>query len=178
MTNELKSVLKAGGEPGSNVWLFLITFVFVFYGMGASFVESFVNYPTWRLIGAAEFQTYHQALSPLIIGYLVIPIAITLILTALLVWKRPVQIPSWAIWLALALQATAAVSTVVVQIPIQMRLSGEGLSIELIDHLIVTNFWMRRVPTLINSGLFFWMMAVLLRRDTTMGGQPGSNTRT
>jgi hypothetical protein len=35
--------------------LFLITFALVFYGMGASFVESFVNYPTWPLIGANEF---------------------------------------------------------------------------------------------------------------------------
>ena len=37
------------------VWLFLITFALIFYGLGASFVESFVNYPTWRLIGAGEF---------------------------------------------------------------------------------------------------------------------------
>ncbi len=148
----------------ASVWLFLVTFVFVFYGMGAAFVESFVNYPTWRLIGAAEFQAYHQALSPLIIGYMVIPVFLTIPLTALLLWKRPFQIPKWAIWSALAMQLVAAVSSVFVQIPIQVQLSSEGLSLELIDRLTITNFWMRRVPMLINSILFFWMMTLLLRK--------------
>ena len=147
----------------SPVWLFLITFVFVFYGMGAAFVESFVNYPTWRLIGAAEFQAYHQALSPLIIGFMVIPVFVTIPLTALLLWKRPFQIPKWAIWLAILMQLAAAVSSVFVQIPIQVQLSSEGLSLELIDRLIITNFWLRRVPMLINSILFFWMMTLLLK---------------
>ncbi len=152
-----------GSSPAS-VWLFLVTFVLVFYGMGAAFVESFVNYPTWRLIGAAEFQAYHQALSPLIIGYMVIPVFLAIPLTAMLLWKRPLQIPKWAIWLALAMQLVAAVSSVFVQIPIQVQLSSEGLSLELIDRLIFTNFWLRRVPMLLNSILFFWMMTLLLRR--------------
>ncbi len=52
----------------TSVWLFLITFALVFYGMGAASVESFVNYPTWPLIGVNEFRAYHRALSPLIIG--------------------------------------------------------------------------------------------------------------
>jgi hypothetical protein len=150
----------------SHIWLFLVTFVFVFYGMGASFVESFVNYPTWRVIGAAEFKTYHQTLSPLIIGYMVIPMAICLLLTLLLVWKRPALIPKWMIWAALILQIIGAVSSVLIQIPIQVQLSNDGLSLPLIDRLIVTNFWLRRIPLLINSILFFWMMTVLLKRQS------------
>jgi hypothetical protein len=88
----------------TSVWLFLISFAAVFYGVGASFVESFVNYPTWRLIGANEFRAYHQALGPLIIGYMVIPMLITTILTILLLWFRPAPIPRWAIGLAVVLQ--------------------------------------------------------------------------
>ena len=57
-----------------SIWLFLVAFALVFYGVGASFVESFVNYPTWRLIGANEFRAYHQTLGPLVIGYMVIPL--------------------------------------------------------------------------------------------------------
>lgn len=147
----------------ASIWLFLITFTLVFYGMGAAFVESFVNYPTWKLIGAAEFEAYHQALSPLIIGYMVIPIFATIGLTALLLWKRPMSIPKWAIAFALLMQLIAAASSVFVQIPIQAELSSGGLSIELIDRLIATNFWLRRVPMLINSILFFWMMVLLLK---------------
>jgi hypothetical protein len=155
-----------------SVWLFLITFVLVFYGMGAAFVESFVNYPTWRYIGAAEFQAYHQALSPLIIGFMVVPVFLAIPLTALLIWKRPFPIPSWALWLALLMQIIGAVSSATIQIPMQVQLSTNGLSLALIDQLISTNFWYRRIPMFINSVLFFWMMSLLLRKGSERQTRP------
>src|SRR3954453_6801507 len=127
-------------------WLFLITFALVFYGMGAASVESFVNYPTWPLIGANEFRTYHRALGPLIIGHMVIPMLGATILTILLLWFRPAVIPRWMVWLAIVLQLTVWVSTVPIQLPIQGQLSADGLSLPLIDRLRVTSFWLRRVP--------------------------------
>ena len=146
-----------------SVWLFLITFALVFYGMGASFVESFVNYPTWRLIGEAEFRSYHQALSPLIIGYMVIPVLIATVLTIFLAWFRPAQIPRWAIWLSIILQLISWISTAAIQLPIQFQLSSNGLSEPLIEQLIFTNWWYRKVPQIINTILFVWMMSLLLR---------------
>jgi hypothetical protein len=150
-------------------WLFLITFALVFYGTGASFIESFVNYPTWRLVGADEFQAFHQALSPLVIGYMVVPLMLTTVLTAALFWLRPATIPRWGIALSLGLQLIAWISTFAIQIPIQMELSNAGLSLPLIERLIVTNWWLRRVPMLINSLLFLWMMSLLLRRNEVVG---------
>ena len=147
----------------TSIWIFLISFTLVFYGMGASFVESFVNYPTWRLIGANEFRAYHQALSPLVIGYMVIPMLITTILTMLLLWFRPAPIPRWAIWLAVVLQLIIWVSTVAIQLPIQMKLSRDGLSLPLIEHLIFTNWWLRKVPQIMNAVLFLWLLSLLLR---------------
>ena len=147
----------------TSTWLFLICFALMFYGMGASFVESFVNYPTWRLIGANEFRAYHQSLSPRIIGYMVIPMLITTLLTGLLLWFRPVPIPPWALWLALVLQLIVWVSTAVIQFPIQMQLSRDGLSLPLIERLIFTNWWLRKVPQIINAALFLWLMSLLLR---------------
>ena len=147
----------------TSTWLFLIAFALVFYGMGASFVESFVNYPTWRLIGANEFRAYHQALSPLVIGYMVMPKILATILTMLLVWLRPAPVPRWAIWLALVLQLIPWASTVAIQFPIQVQLSSGGLSMPLIDRLIFTNWWLRKVPQIINAFLFLWMMSLLLR---------------
>lgn len=146
-----------------SIWLFLITFGVVFYGMGAAFVESFVNYPTWKLIGPSEFRAYHHAIGPLIIGYLVIPLAVGMLLTAFLLRFRPRPIPAWALWAALGLQVFVAVSTVLIQLPIQFELSSNGLSIPAIDTLIVTNFWLRRIPYIVNAGLFVWMMSLLLR---------------
>lgn len=148
----------------TSTWLFLITFALVFYGTGASFVESFVNYPTWRLIGANEFRAYHQTLSPLVIGYMVIPMVITTLLSVFLLWFRPDTIPQWAIWLAVVLQLIPCVSTVAIQFPIQVQLSRDGLSLPLIERLMFTNWWLRKVPQIINASLFLWLMSLLLRR--------------
>lgn len=147
----------------TSIWLFLITFALVFYGMGAAAVETFVNYPTWPLIGAGEFRTYHQALGPLVIRYMVIPMLIATVLTVLLLWLRPAPLPRWAVWLAVILQLITWVSTAAIQIPIQLQLSSDGLSLPLIERLIFTSWWLRRVPHLINSFLFLWMMSLLLR---------------
>ena len=144
-------------------WLFLITFALVFYGMGAASVESFVNYPTWPLIGANEFRAYHRALGPLIIGYMVVPMMVTTVLTVLLLWFRPATIPRWMVWLAIVLQLMVWISTATVQLPIQGQLSADGLSLPVIERLRVTSFWFRRVPATANALLFLWMMCVVLR---------------
>ncbi len=147
----------------TSVWLFLISFALVFYGMGAAFVESFVNYPTWHLIGANEFRAYHQAMGPLVIRYMVIPMLIATLLTILLLWFRPAPVPRWAIWLAVVLQLVTWVSTIAIQLPIQGQLSRDGLSPPLIERLILTSWWLRRVPHIINAFLFLWLMSLLLR---------------
>jgi hypothetical protein len=151
------------GSPRTSVWLFLITFALVFYGTGAAFVESFVNYPTWPLIGANEFRAYHRAFGPLIISYMVIPLLVATALTILLLWFRPASIPAWMVWLAIGLQLVVWVSTFTIQLPIQGQLSADGLSLPLIDRLRVTNFWFRRVPYMANAVLFLGMMSILLR---------------
>jgi hypothetical protein len=146
-----------------STWLFLATFILTFYGVGASFVESFVNYPTWPLVGANEFRAFHLALGQLLIPIMVIPMLIATLLTMLLLWLRPAPIPRWVLWLSVALQLVTWAATAAIQLPIQFELSRDGLSPALIDRLIFTNWWLRRVPNLLNAGLFIWMMSLLLR---------------
>jgi hypothetical protein len=153
--------MQPSAKPSA--WLFLITFALVFYGMGAASVESFVNYPTWPLIGANEFRAYHRALGPLIIGYMVIPMLVTTVLTILLLWFRPASVPGWMVWLAIGLQLVVWISTATIQLPIQGQLSADGLSLPLVDRLRVTSFWFRRVPHMANALLFLWMMSESLR---------------
>lgn len=154
-----------------SIWLFLVTFALVFYGMGAAAVESFVNYPTWPLIGANEFRAYHRALGPLIIGHMVVPLLVATILTILLLWFRPPSIPQWMVWLAIVLQLVTWVSTFAIQLPIQGQLSADGLSLPLIDRLRVTSFWFRRVPHFANAFLFLGMMSVVLRGNVRRSGE-------
>ena len=153
-----------------SIWLFLATFCLIFYGMGASFVESFVNYPTWPLIGANEFRAYHNAVGPLVIGYMVIPMLVGTVLSIVLLWIRPIQIPLWAILAAVILQLIVWVSTATIQLPIQFQLGANGLSIPAIERLIFTNLWFRKVPQVITSALFIWMMFTVLRSKVGASG--------
>ena len=143
--------------------LFLLTFALTFYCLGASFVESFVNYRTWNLIGPAEFKAYHQALSPLIVRIMVIPIAIKSLLVLSLVWFRPVFVPRWGIIIAVALELINWASSIAIQIPIQMQLSGSGFSQDLIDKLIVTD-WIRKISSIAVALLFYWLAMQLIKR--------------
>ena len=146
-------------------WTFVIAFALVFYGTGAAVMESFVNYPSWRLIGADEFIAYHQFISPRVLTFLVAPLLLGTAFTVLMLWSRPAGIPGWAVWAAIAAQAVVWVSTVTIQVPIQLQLSDQGLSVELIERLIETNFWLRRIPYAICAGLFLWMAAQVTGRQ-------------
>lgn len=139
-------------------WLFLLAFASVFYVNGAGFIESFVNYPSWALIGSSDFVAYHKFISPRVIGFLVLPVLLASVFTALLLWRRPLEIPLWAVGVALALQVVAWVSTVTIQIPIQIQLS-QGFSAELLGRLMETNLWFRRLPIGLCALLFLWMAA-------------------
>jgi hypothetical protein len=139
-------------------WVFVIAFALVFYGNGAAFVESFVNYPSWHLIGN-EFVAYHRFISPRILAFLVAPALLGSVFTVLMLWARPAVIPVRAVWAAIAAQVIVWVSTATIQVPIQLQLSAHGLSHELVEHLIETNFWLRRIPYAVCAGLFLWMAA-------------------
>jgi hypothetical protein len=143
-------------------WNFLIAFALVFYGTGAAFIESFVNYSSWHLIGADEFIAYHQFISPRVLTFLVAPLLLGTAFTVLMLWSRPVVIPAWAVWAAIAAQAIVWVATVTIQVPIQLQLTEHGQSMELIERLIETNFWLRRIPYAVCAGLFLWMAAQVM----------------
>ena len=140
-------------------WIFLTAFALVFYGNGAGFIESFVNYSSWHLIGADEFIAYHHFISPRVITFLVAPVLLGTVFTILMLWFLLVAVSKWAVWAALAAQVIVWVSTATIQVPIQIQLSEQGLSVELVQRLIETNFWLRRIPYAVCAGLFLWMAA-------------------
>jgi len=150
-------------------WVFLIAFALVFYGTGAAFMEGFVGYPSWPLVGSAEFTQFHRFISPRILTYLVAPLVLGTVVSILLIWFRPAAIPAWPVWASIALQAIVWISTVAIQVPIQVRLSADGRSLPLIERLIVTNFWLRRIPYGLCAALFVWMASRVM---TESGARP------
>lgn len=161
---------KEGWRDMGPRWIFLTAFALVCYGTGAAIIESFVNYPSWRLIGPDEFVAYHQFISPRVLALLVAPLLLGTAFTTLMLWSRPAAIPAWAVRVALAAQAVTWVSTVTIQVPIQIQLSRTGASGELIDRLIATNFWLRRIPYAICAGVFLWMAAQVMGHVATARG--------
>jgi hypothetical protein len=138
-------------------WIFVVAFALVFYGNGAAFVESFVNYPSWRLVGAESFRSYHEFIGPRVIAVLVAPAVVGTLFTIALLRYRPANVPLWAVWAAILLQIVVWISTATIQIPIQLQLPTEGASPALMDRLIETNWWLRRVPYALCAALFLWM---------------------
>jgi hypothetical protein len=145
-------------------WTFALALGLVCYGNGAAFIESFVNYPSWHLIGAGEFRAYHHFIGPRIIALQVAPALLGTLCTALLLWCPPPRVPRRAIWAALGLQLVIWVATLAVQLPIQRHFSAYGWSAPLGDRLMATNFWMRRLPYGACAVLFLWMAARLAAR--------------
>lgn len=138
--------------------LFSFVFALVFYVTGAAFVQSFVNYPTWKLIGAGEFQSYHNAMSPLIIKFMVLPWLSEIVLTVLLFWLRPRVVPVWMVAFALVFNLLILASTAAIQVPIQIELGQNGLSHQAIEKLLKTNP-IRWVSGGLVAFLYLWMMS-------------------
>ena len=138
-------------------WMFLLAFSLVCYGNGAAFIESFVNYPSWHLIGSDSFLNYHKFIGPRVIAFLVAPAVLGTLLTIGLLRCRPVAIPLWSVWVAILLQVVVWVSTATIQIPIQLQLAVQGATPALLERLIETNWWFRRIPYAACAALFLWM---------------------
>lgn len=141
---------------------FMFVFALVFYVTGAAFVESFVNYPTWKLVGFNEFKSYHNALSPLIIKFMVLPWLLEIGLIVALFWLRPRVVPIWMITLSLIMNLIILASTALIQIPIQIELGEKGLSHHAIDKLLETDP-IRWTSGIICALLYLWMMARVVR---------------
>jgi hypothetical protein len=136
---------------------FTLVFALVFYVAGATFVESFVNYPIWHLIGPDTFQAYHNALSSRIIPFMVLPWFVEIILTFALMRFRPRSIPRPAIEFAQGFNLIALISSIFIQIPIQIQLGESGLSLQAIDKLIQTDP-IRWGSLILKVALYVWMM--------------------
>ena len=140
----------------SNI-VFSIYILLAFYVFGGGILNSLVGYRTWRAVGANEFPKFHQIDSSLIIPLFVSFFFLSFIPQILLFWFRPMVISRWLVWLALLLNLITLVSTITIQIPIQVELD-KRFSLELIDRLIATDFIYRRIPMFLLAIVNFIML--------------------
>jgi len=146
----------------TSISIFVTTFALMFYILGATFMEGFVNYRTWRLIGATEFNAYHRSVGRKVVPFVALPVAFSLLTNVVLLRNRPSWIPAWCLWCTLILTAFAIGISVVFQIPIQLDLDRKGLSGTGISRLISIE-WLRAAAHIANAILFLWMMTVYMQ---------------
>jgi hypothetical protein len=144
------------------ILLFVTTFALMFYILGTTFMEGFVNYRTWCLIGAAEFPAYHRSVGRRVVPFLALPVAFSLLTNAVLLPYHPGWIPAWSLWCTLILTLFAIGISVAFQIPIQLDLDRDGLSQARISRLIAIE-WLRITAHVANATIFLWMMSVYMK---------------
>jgi hypothetical protein len=138
-------------------------FAFTFFSFGEAVFEGHVNYPAWlHITDRASFEGYHQALSARI-GILIVPLVLSTILNAALLLWRPRAIPAWPVWVTLALMLVIWISTVSIQLPIQMQLASGGYSADRLQRLISTDLLYRKVPGYLRLLVAGWMLYRVLR---------------
>ena len=137
--------------------VFSVYILLAFYVFGGGVVNSLVAYRTWRAVGPNEFPAFHHIDSTLIIPLFVIFFFLSFIPQILLFWYRPMVIPKLLVWLALLFNFITLVSTITIQIPIQVELDKK-LSLELLERLISTDFMYRRIPMLLLAIVNFIML--------------------
>jgi hypothetical protein len=71
--------------------------------------------------------------------------------TATLVFLAPPFVPRWALLVVLGLQLVAGLSTIFIQVPIQLSHTTQGYDIASFNRLITTDFWLRKVLSFIEA---------------------------
>ena len=145
--------------------VFSIYILLVFYVFGGGIVNSLVAYRTWRAVGANEFPEFHHIDSSLIIPLFVVFFFLSFIPQILLFWFRPMVIPKYLVWFALFFNFITLVSTITIQIPIQVALDKK-FSLELIERLISTDFIFRRVPMFLQAIVNFIMLYKVVKNNS------------
>ncbi len=140
---------------------FLIMFALVFYLVGASFVESFVTYPTWRFVGRDEFPAYYAELASRIIRVMVLPGVLEILLTIPLLWFRPRPIPRWPVACVLALGLVRFVATAIGQSGVQTTLGTDGNSPEKVLRLVRIDY-LTQAASMARAALYLWMMSLVV----------------
>jgi uncharacterized BrkB/YihY/UPF0761 family membrane protein len=144
--------------------VFSVYILLAFYVFGGGIVNSLVAYKTWRAVGANEFPAFHQIDSALIIPLFVIFYLLCFIPQILLFWFRPMVIPKWLVLTALVLNLITLVSTITIQIPIQLELD-KAFSLKLIDRLVSTDFMYRRIPMVLMAIINFIMLYRVVKQS-------------
>jgi uncharacterized membrane protein len=122
----------------SQVFLVVVT-VLCFFCTGASWMLQFVAYPTYALVGKAEFVPYHVDFGKRMLPVTVVPMVLTCIGLIALVFLRPSSVPLWIALVSAACGVLILVTTIFLEVPKHLALDKDGKSDTLIRGLVRDN---------------------------------------
>lgn len=126
------------------------------YNTGTMWIAQRVLFPLRALAGSADAYAYDTRLAELMQVPAVAMFSLLLLVTALLLWTRPAEVPDWAVWVGALLEALALGSSVTREAPILARMGREGLSEALTGHVLAVN-WLRTTAVTAHAVLLSWM---------------------
>lgn len=125
------------------------------YNSGALWIAQRVLFPLRALAGQPD-AAYDTRLAELMQVPAVTMFSLLLLVTALLLWTRPAEVPDWAVWLGALVEGLALGSSVTREAPILTRLGREGFSEALTGHVLAVN-WLRTTAVTVHAVLLSWM---------------------
>ena len=139
-------------------WLYILVFASLFYSKGTGYIESFVNYPFWSVIGNTDWLPYRHSGSQLrFFGTFLIPAFLPILLSIPLFWWRPRAFPRYCIALYWLANVWMFVITGVYFVPkVQVPLN-DAYSITAITDLRTYDFPLRGTVVLFMELLLAWM---------------------
>ena len=140
--------------------ILIANLISTWYMVGLIWMVQIVHYPLFGKVGSGQFveyQTSHQSLTTFAVGP---PMLIELLTAVLLIWYRPEAVPSWIVYVALALLAVVWASTAFIQVPCHEKLtSGFDAAI---NWRLVTSNWISTVCWTARVVLMAWMLSCVL----------------
>jgi hypothetical protein len=147
--------------------------ILVWFVSGVTLLQGWGNYPTWLDMGPMmsneDFMRLREAHYWLIYPLAVIPGMASVVLNAVLVFLKPPGISRPLLIALLILTIGISVATIVIQIPLQDQIDAKGYDREVIQRLIDTDLWTRKIPGLISMAGFAVVLFQAVRRRAGQG---------
>lgn len=126
------------------------------YNTGAMWIAQRVLLPLRALVGQADAYAYDARFATLMQAPAVTMFSLLLLVTALLLWTRPAEVPDWAVWVGALLEGVALGSSLSREAPILASLGREGFSDVLTRHVLAVS-WLRTIAVTAHAVLLSWM---------------------
>ena len=152
------------------LWLQFAVAAFSWYNAGVVWLIQFACYPLWPYVGQDEFLKYHEVWWHTTWAAVFIPSALGAVGSVLLVRLALPELPRWAMWVGLGIQAAIQLVTAVWLSPLDRNVVAwaGGLNFPVYEQLRGVN-WLRIALVTGYALLTYWMLSRSIWRARSIG---------